>query len=59
MVMRGQISSAMFIHKIMQIFAQIHPVPAYDVRPTVICFHGNRVESFCLSAVLDSAGFET
>lgn len=54
----GQINSAMFSHKIMQIFAQIHPEPAYDIRPIVICYHGNTVEGFRERAVLDSAGLE-
>lgn len=46
---------------IMLIFAQIDAAPAYDVKPIVIRYHGNREESCCMCFALDSecaAAFE-
>lgn len=38
----------------MLIFAQIDAAPAYDVKPIVIRYHGNRGESRCLCFTPDS-----
>lgn len=46
---------------IMLIFAQIDAAPAYDVKPIVIRYHGNRDKSCCMCFTLDSecaAAFE-
>lgn len=51
----------MFSHMIMLIFAQIDAAPAYDVKPIVIRYHGNRDKSCCMCFALDSecaAAFE-